>query len=188
VNDELDRKFPWQTVAAAVVVCVGLTAAAYALGVGPLRQRHADAEAAREVLRERRAEGARVAASVAELQRELAGAKAEMERSPLRLQPAVRVNQRLEAIAWLASECGLALDEMRPGTPSDSTHYQTVPIRIVGAGGYAACATFLRRLRVTFGDMGVRTFDASNNAITPTAAPSAMFQAELVWFTEPPRK
>ena len=188
MSDSNGKALPWQPIAAVVAVCLGLTAAAYAFGVAPLLQRRDDAEAARQVLSERREEAARMASAVAELQRELAAAKAEMERSPLRLQPASRVNQRLEAIARLATECGLALDEMRPGAPADSTHYQTVPIRIVGAGGYPSCAKFLRQLRVSFGDMGVRTFDASNNATPGSTVPSALFQAELVWFTDPPRK
>lgn len=188
MNDSTSNTVPWQPIVAVVAVCLGLTAGAYTFGVAPLLQRRDDAEAARQVLSERREEAARMASVVADLQSELSAARAEMERSPLRLQPASRVNQRLEAIARLAADCSLALDEMRPGAPSDSTHYQTVPIRIVGAGGYPSCAKFLRQLRVSFGDMGVRTFDASNNAAPGSTIPSALFQAELVWYTEPPRK
>lgn len=180
--------FPWPWLAAVIGVCLGLTAAAYAFGVAPLLQHRDDSEAARRELGQRRDEATRLASSVADLQRELSEAKAEMERASLRLQPATLVNQRLEAIARLARDCGLALDEMRPGAPADATHYQTVPIRIVGVGAYPACAKFLRQLRITFGDMGVRTFSASNNGSGPSAMPSATLHAELVWFTEPPRK
>ena len=80
------------------------------------------------------------------------------------------VNQRLEAIARLATECGVALDEMHPGVPADSTHYQTVPIRVVGSGRYPACTAFLRKLRGTFGDMGIRSFQASSSGTTPGRA------------------
>jgi Tfp pilus assembly protein PilO len=171
----------------AAVACIGLTVAAYAVGVRPLLARHQHEAAQRELLAERSAAIADGNAALAGLNRELADAKEALARTPLRLQPAALINQRLEAVARLASECGVSLDEMRPGSPADSTHYQTVPIRIVGGGTYPACATFLRKLRRTFGDMGVSTFSAAN--ATPSARTAlASFQAELVWFTETPRK
>ena len=183
---------PWHLWAAVAGACLGLTVAAYALGVGPLLREHERDRALAAELEERRETVARLASSTTDLRRDLAAAQAELERAPLRLQPASRVNQRLEAVARLATESGLALDEVRPGGPVDAAHYQTVPIRIVGFGRYPACATFLRELRQTFGDMGVRTFSASNSAGAAAAAAAgagstALFQAELVWFTELPR-
>ena len=47
-------------------------------------------------------------------------------------------------------------------------------LRIVGGGRYPACAAFLRKLRQTFGDMGVRQFMVSNvSGSVPTATPAA---------------
>ena len=179
--------FPWQMVALAVAACAALTIGAYALGVQPMLEKREHESSQRHELADRRAAASQLAASVADLQRELADARTALERTPLRLQPATLVNQRLEAVAVLANECGVALDEVRPGSAVDSTHYQTVPIRIVGSGRYPACAVFLGKLRKTFGDMGVRQFNAANNAALPEN-PVASFNAELVWFTELPRK
>ncbi len=171
----------------AVAVTAGLTLGAYAVGVRPLL-RHRDQEIAqRKSLDDQRATALQLGSAVAGLQRELAAAKQALAQSPVRLQPAVLVNQRLEAVARLATECGLSLDEVRPGAAVDATHFQTVPIRILGSGRYPACATFLRNLRRTFGDMGVRSFNASST-LAATDAPNAIFQAELVWFTELPHK
>ena len=181
------KPFPWHFGAGVAVVCLGLTFASYALGVGPLLQRRADARAFRETLDARSADARRLDATGADLRRQLADTRTELNRSPLRLQPASLVNQRLEAVARLATECGLALDEMQPGAAVDAAHYQTVPIRILGVGDYPACARFLRKLRGTFADMGVRTFTAANQG-GATATPHAVFQAELNWFTELPRK
>ena len=179
--------FPWQMAALAAAACAGLTIAAYAVGVRPmLEQRQHEAEQ-RLALKERRETSSELAATVAELQHDLADARQVLARSPVRLQPATLVNQRLAALAALADECGVQVDEMRPGTPADSTHYQTFPIRIVGTGSYPNYAKFLRNLRKTFGDMGVRSFNATN-LIGPSANPTAAFQAELIWFTELPRK
>jgi Tfp pilus assembly protein PilO len=187
MNRTSTNRFPWPYGAGVAVVCLGLTVVSYAVGVGPLLQRRADARALRESLDGRSAEARQLAASVADLRRELADARTELNRMPLRLKPAALINQRLEAVARLATESGLALDEMQPGAAADAAHYQTVPIRILGVGDYPACVRFLRRLRETFADMGVRTFTAANRG-GATAAPNAVFQAELAWFTELPRK
>jgi Tfp pilus assembly protein PilO len=181
------NQFPWQLVTIAAGACLGLTVAAYALGVQPLIERQRRDDALREQLQEQRQTASDKASSLADLQRQLADAKLVLAKTPLRLQPAVLINQRLEAVARLATECGVALDEMRPGAPSDSAHYQTVPIRIVGNGRYPACTTFLRKLRANFGDMGVRSFQTASAGNQP-AEPTALFQAELVWYTQPPRK
>jgi Tfp pilus assembly protein PilO len=171
----------------AVAACAGLTLGAYAIGVRPLLEQRERETLQHDLLQDRRATASQLGATVSDLQRELADAKTALERTTLRLQPATLVNQRLEAVAQLANDAGVALDEMRPGAAVDSTHYQTVPIRIVGSGRYPACTTFLRKLRGTFGDMGIRSFQTGSSGSTP-AQPTALFQAELVWYTELPRK
>jgi Tfp pilus assembly protein PilO len=179
--------FPWQLCAAAAVACAALTVGAYAIGVRPLLEERAHEAEQRQTLDERRGTASDLATALADVQRDLERAKQELAQTPVRLQPATLVNQRLAAIARVATDCQVALDEMRPGSAADSTHFQTVPIRIVGSGRYPACARFLRELRRTFGDMGVRKFTTTNT--TPAALePTAAFQAELVWFTELPRK
>jgi Tfp pilus assembly protein PilO len=170
-------------------VCVALTAAAYAAGVRPMMDRQARQSALRETLNDRRATASRLAGEAIDLQREVNAGKETLAKSPVRLQPAALINQRLAAIARLATDCGLSLDEVRPGSAADSTHFQTVPVRIAGGGRYPACAAFLRKLRQNYGDMGVRQFTVANvGGSVPSATPAASFQAELVWFTELPRK
>jgi Tfp pilus assembly protein PilO len=189
MSDAHPKSYPWQMIAIAAGACLGLTVAAYALGVRPLMDRQTQEFARRETLKDRRATASRLAGEAADLQREVNAGKDLLARSPVRLQPAALINQRLAAVTRLATDCGLSLDEVRPGNAVDSTHFQTVPIRIVGGGRYPACATFLRNLRQTFGDMGVRQFLVSNaSGSAPSATPAANFQAELVWFTELPRK
>jgi hypothetical protein len=183
-----DRKaFPWPLFGAAVAACAALTAGAYAIGVRPLLAERDHQVEQRRALDERRATASDLGATLAAVQRDLEQAKRELEQTPVRLQPAALVNQRLAAIAAVATDCGVALDEMRPGSPADAAHFQTVPIRVVGSGRYPDCAKFLRKLREKFGDMGVRTFTATNSTPTQVDA-TAVFSAELVWFTELPRK
>jgi Tfp pilus assembly protein PilO len=185
---EQPKRFPWQIAAVAAGVCLGASVAAYALGAQPL-VRHRQAEAARAAeLHERRDRAGQLGAELSALQRQLDDARQALARTPLRLQPATLVNQRVEAITRLATDCNVALDEMRPGPPVDSTHYQTVAIRIVGRGRYPAFTTFLRKLRATFGDVGVRSFSASSDPRAQADSATAVFQAELIWYTELPRK
>ena len=179
--------FPWKPAGVAAGACLGLTVLAYAVGVQPLLETRQHAAAQEGQLEERRATASELTATVTDLQRDLGKAKLDLARTPLRLQPAALINQRLEAVAQLAGECGVALDEMRPGAAADSPHYQTVPIRIVGSGRYPACTAFLRKLRGTFGDMGIRSFQTGNSGASP-AKPTALFQADLVWYTELPHK
>jgi Tfp pilus assembly protein PilO len=184
---EQSKRFPWQFASVAAGVCVGLTVAAYALGVQPILHGRQNDAAAREELRERRERASQLGTEFAALQRQLEDAKQVLARTPVRLQPATLVNQRLAAIARLATDCGVALDEMHPGGAIDSTHFQTVAIRIAGRGRYPACTTFLRKLRGTFGDVGIRSFQAGSDP-RAQAEPPAVFQAELIWYTELPRK
>ena len=189
MSDARAKSYPWQMIAIAAGACLGLTVAAYAMGVRPLVERQARESALRESLKDRRATASRVAGELVDLQREVNSGKEILARSPVRLQPATLINQRLAAVARLATDCGLSLDEVRPGNAVDATHFQTVPIRIVGRGRYPACAAFLRNLRQTFGDMGVRQFMVTNpGGANPSPTPAATFQAELTWFTELPRK
>jgi Tfp pilus assembly protein PilO len=187
VSEQQPKQFPWKPAGVAAGACLGLTVLAYLVGVQPLLETRRHAAEQQEQLEAREATAEQLTATLVDLQRDLGKAKLDLARTPLRLQPASLVNQRLEAVAQLAGECGVALDEMRPGTAVDSPHYQTVPIRIVGSGRYPACTKFLRKLRHAFGDMGMRTFNATN-AAAAAAEPNAVFQAELVWFTELPRK
>jgi Tfp pilus assembly protein PilO len=192
MNDEIKnnnasaKPFPWQLAAVALAACGGLSTAAYVFGVQPLLDGRAQEAAQRQLLEERQASATQLSNTLADLHRQLAGAKEQLERTPVRLQPASLINQRLEAVARLATDCHVSLDEMRPGSAADATHFQTVAIRIVGSGKYPACATFLKKHRETFGDMGVRTFTANNTA-AGSENPVAIFNAELVWFTELPR-
>jgi Tfp pilus assembly protein PilO len=184
-NNAPAKPFPWQLAAIALTACGGLSMAAYVFGVQPLVDGRAQESAQLATLEERQASATQLSNSLGDLHRQLAAAKEQLERTPVRLQPASLINQRLEAVARLATDCQVTNDEMRPGSPADATHFQTVPIRIVGSGKYPACATFLKKLRETFGDMGVRTFSASNTA-AGSENPSAILNAELVWFTELP--
>lgn len=177
----------WRIYAAGVLVCAGLSAAAYFFGVEPaLAQREASAVSAAE-LDARRQRATDLAESLGSIRRTLAQTTREVEALPLRLEPAGNINHRLARIADLADELGLGLDEVQPDVPVDGSHYQTVPIRIGGSGTYPACADFLHRLRTHFPDVSVRSFEITNPQPS-REHPTATFRVELVWYTAPVKK
>lgn len=163
------------------VVCAALAAGAYLFGVRPAMARH-EVQASRQFeLRAARQKAAGLLGQRNNAQNQLIAADEALRNQTLRLQPASTVNQRLAALTEMATrECGLTIDEMRPGAPADGADSQTVPILIAGSGTYPNCAKFLHRLRKTFPDTAVRSFETTNNSASPDV-PSATFQFELTW-------
>ena len=86
------NRFQWQFVAIAAGVCLGLSVAAYALGVQPLLERRAADALKHTELQERRQNASQLSASLADVQHQLATAKQALAKTSLRLQPAVLVN------------------------------------------------------------------------------------------------
>jgi Tfp pilus assembly protein PilO len=181
------KHFPWHLAGIAGAICLGMTLAAYAVGVQPLLKRRQQEAAQQQALRDHGASASQLSDELTALLKELTETKQALTRTSLRLQPASLINQRLESLARLATDCGVSIDEMRPGVAADAAHYQTVPVRIVGSGKYPAVVSFTRNLRKSFGDIGVQSFIIASDNANPNV-PLAKFQADLVWYTELPRK
>ncbi len=165
------------------VAIVLLTLGSYGLCFRPLQRRQAERIERQAQLSELRQTAFRHSSALVALNRQLATARKDLESAPLRLQPATRINQRLDELARLAHDCGLALNEIQPGAATTYADYQTVAIRISGSGTYPAVASFLHTIRQSFPDTGVRSFDSANTS--PADGKSATFRFDLLWFTTP---
>jgi Tfp pilus assembly protein PilO len=177
----------WRIYAVAAVVAGGLTAGAYELGVQPLLESHAEERGRIAELESRHHKAAELSEGLHDWERRLTNAKEALSQTPLRLQPAALVNQRLALVTHLASDSGLTIDEVLPGAPVDGALYQTVPIVLIGNGPYPACAAFLHELRERFPDTGIDSFESANKDPKPEQT-SGSFRFELTWFTAPPLK
>ena len=174
---------PWRIYLGGAVVCAGLSAGAYAVGVRPAARRHAADVARQAELRAARQKASNLAGQLNTARAELARVNDAIASGSLRLQPVTEINQRLSRLTQLAESIRpvkLTIDEMRPGTVSEGPDYKTVPILIAGNGTYPACATFLHELRKSFPDMAVISFDTTSNGASPDS-PAATFQFELAW-------
>ena len=170
----------WRIYVCGAVVCVALTAGAYAVGVRPAVRRHAEQVARQADLRARKQKAAALANELQSARSQLAAVNDALRSRSLRLQPASRVNDRISDLTKLTEGSGLTIDEMRPGVIAEGRDYKTVAILVAGNGTYPACATFLHRLREKFPDMAVRSFETTNNSTSPDA-PAATFQFDLTW-------
>ena len=174
----------WPIYAATAAACAAITAAAYLAAVRPAlehrqQQRQLDSE-----LAARREKSAELAAGLAEARRHLQSVHQALADSRMQLQPAALVNDRLERLADLANQCGLAIDEVQPGGVTDAPHFQVVSIKLAGTGAYPACTKFLHLLHDSFPDTGVRSLETSNNSPNPLR-PVVSFRLELTWYAAP---
>src|SRR4051812_11888621 len=185
--DPAQRKKFMQVVAWSVAVCLGISAAGYFLGIAPAIAHVSERNADLAELANRQQQAVQAKKDLITTRKRIEEARKEVEELPLRLEPATVVNSRLNRVAEAASAAGVTLNEMQPQTAVDSQHYQTVPIRVTGAGSYPAVAAFLHTLRTQFPDTAVVLIDAQN----PSPGKEnnvATFRLDLEWHTTPVRK
>ena len=170
----------WRIYLAGAAVCAAMSTGVYVFGVRPAARKHHEAQERHQQSNERRRQAATLAGQLNTTRTQLAAVNEALHRQTLRLEPSNRLNHRLSRLNELAEASGLTVDEMRSSPAAQGQDYQTLPILIAGNGTYPACARFLHRLRVTFPDMAVRSFETTNNSASPDA-PAATFQFDLAW-------
>jgi Tfp pilus assembly protein PilO len=173
----------WKIYAAAAAACAGWSVGAWFFFVSPALAASQQQAALRQELASHRQEAASLAARVALARKDLASARQALEASPVKLEAPDAINHRVERVTALASGCGLSIDEVRPGAPSESPHFAVVPIHVAGSGAYPACAMFLHHLHQAFPDMAVRSLEAHNPA-AGAPAPSLAVTLELIWYAK----
>ena len=171
---------PWPIYVAGAVVCAAMACGVYLFGVRPAARKHHDFYARKQQVMDRRRHATHLAGQLNATRVQLSAVNEALVRQTLRLEPSHTLNHRLSRLNELAETSGLTIDEMRSGQAEDGGDYQTLPILIAGNGTYPACARFLHKLRTTFPDMAVRSFETNNNTSSPDT-PAATFQFDLAW-------
>lgn len=174
----------WKVDAIGLAALAGLTAAAYFLGAAPLLERHAAFDQQQAELASARQKSVETAAALAAMQEESARVQQRFAASPLRLQAAGLINQRLALVTELAAETGAVLDDLQPGKTADGAEYGSLGIRVGGTGSYATFTALLRRLRERCPDVGITSFEVAASPTVEQEA-TAKFNFEIVWYTEP---
>ncbi len=170
----------WRVYLAGATVCAAMSCGVYVFGVRPAARKHHDFYARKQQVLDRRRQASHLAGQLNATRLQLSAVNDALVRHTLRLEPSHTLNHRLSRLNELAEASGLTIDEMRSGQAEDGGDYQTLPILIAGNGTYPACAKFLHKLRTTFPDMAVRSFETNNNSSSPDT-PAATFQFDLGW-------
>jgi Tfp pilus assembly protein PilO len=174
---------PWHLDVVGTVLAVGVTVAAYFLGIRPLvesRSRLTERGRQLEVL-ERQATA---------LEKVLAGRRRRLETvdralasDSLRLRPVSDLNRRLAEVSALATDCGFQIADCQTGTVAAGAHYGALPITLDGRGTYRTCTQFLNRLREAFPDTSVSTLDLTATHGDPCG--TGAFRVGLRWYAMP---
>lgn len=99
----------------------------------------------------------------------------------IQLDSAGNVNQRIAKLADLAERLGLAMNEVMPGQAARAGPYDAVPVSLLVSGKYPTCVAFLRKLKETFPDTSVDSFELSSKS--GKSSGTAEFRLKLLWYT-----
>ena len=168
------------------VLCIALTVVAYFIGLRPpIRQRSESLLQEAQANRQRR--------RTSELDRTLRDAKARLQavqqsiaETPLQLKREEHMISHLAALAGLASESHLEIEETQLGETVDTSRCKMTPIQISAEGDQAACALFLHRLSQNFPDTAVFAMEIS--AATKQPDSPVNFQVDLIWRFAPDQR
>jgi Tfp pilus assembly protein PilO len=168
---------------AGLAVLAGLTILFYFAALKPLLDRQRiEVSQARE-LEIQHAKADQLSQSLLSAREHLAMIQSAVADSPQKLEPVRALNDRLARITALATARGLDIADIRPGAVAASVHYTTVPISLVGAGGFPNCVRYLHQLHEQFGDTTVTALKLSGTPEDPNTPPA--FQFELRWYAAP---
>jgi Tfp pilus assembly protein PilO len=173
----------WQIDAAAVGLCMLLSAGAYFAAIGPMLSSRDDRSAREASLVETKDQATRMVADARLIRAQLNHAQIALAKIEIPLQSATAVNQRLAELTALAGECGLEVQAVQPGAILSSQRYALLPIQVSGTGTYRTCTKFLHRLGEKFPDTAMRAFELSANPAEP--ATPASFNFQLSWYVQP---
>ncbi len=172
----------WRIDAVGVSVCLLITGLAYLTLVRPVWLVQEESGRLAPLLSQKQETVRAARASLVELRKSLEDTRLELEDLPLRLESATQVNSRLAKLADLASQAGLELHQMLPEKTRRGERYNTVPIKLSGAGDYRKVTRFMRDIHENFADIAIEGFDLSSG---DTVRGRASFDLGLAWYTVP---
>ena len=175
--------FCWPVDAWGAGAVVALTLVAYFVGLAPMQQRRADVQERRRELTQKSVQSNELAGQARLLGGRAANLRRELEQNALRLQPINQLNQRLAEVTAAAAECGLDVNDIRPGVSISGARHTLVPIDLAGSGSYRNCVEFLHRFHGKFADSGVASFELTRNPVDPSAPTT--FHFNIIWYVEP---
>ena len=166
-----------------VAVLAGITLAFIFGMVAPLamRERQAAARAEAATRQEQRANA--VNASIREATVALDQVRTKLADAPLQLRTISALNERVASLVTIASDCGLVVQDVRPGDVGKTRKFASVPIRLAGQGSYPNVTRFLQRLHADLPDVGVGNLKMTG--APEDAAIAARYELDVRWIALP---
>lgn len=168
---------------AGVGVMLALSAAFYFLALEPLLDRQQVRQDQNAQLADKRRQASKINSQLAYTRSRVASVRDLAGRSAIQLRHARQLNSRTAELMKAADACGLQVHEIHPRPVINRDRFDVIPIQLVGAGGYGACARFMHELHETFLDTGINAFDLSGNPQKPEEP--AVFNFTIWWHIAP---
>lgn len=160
----------------------GLLTLAFVFGlVAPLGVRESLYAARVQAAAEEAQRTTALAGDIRSVNEQINGLRSRIAASPLTIRPPDALNERLAGLVALADECGLSVQDLKPGDGVRVRRYYVLPVHLAGQGRYPDTTRFLRLLHERLPDVGLRSFKLS---ATPDAG--ARCELDLRWYASPP--
>lgn len=164
--------------AGASALCLGLLAAGWAFGIGPLMSDSNQATTVLEQAEQAESEANEVKGKLDSLTAELATVQAQLDEQPVSLQSASQINPLLSELANWSEQHGLSITRTSAERRESLTYYDYVPIEIAGEGSYAELLSFFKKLHRERGDLGLVSFAVKR---MPNGS-GVSFEMDLAWY------
>jgi len=160
------------------VLCAGLLAAGWFLGIGPLMSETQQSATITDRYEQAQQQTRDSKDRIKQLASRLERVKARLDQQPVNLEPASAINPLLADLARWSDEHKLSMTRTQPGRPIALAYYDYVPISLAGEGTYPDLLGFMRSLNEARGDLGVVSFDVKRMG----AEGGVVFELELAWY------
>jgi Tfp pilus assembly protein PilO len=173
----------WPIHATGLVLCLLITGVTYHLCLRIPVNRYLGMELQRYELHQASQDSTNLARSMDQLNLQLAKIQREIDAAPVKMRPTSHVNQMLARLGELATERGLIIKSVQPGSLQPGKQYETIPIAFTAAGTYRTCTQFLSDLHEQCPDTVVLSFSLTGNP-TDTAS-TANIHTDMLWYALP---
>lgn len=161
------------------IVCALVAGLIVAAGL-PALSRHSDTVAMRAAVEAAETRLQRTRAQIDESKREMATLTERLGQAAATGSSSATLDRRLLDVSSVATEFGLLVDTVEPGTVTKRADGDVTPLVVSGRGDYPNIVAYLARIRAAAPDLTVETAQ-----VTATAENSCAFRLTLNWFSPP---
>jgi Tfp pilus assembly protein PilO len=162
----------------AIVICVLLLVVGYVFGYAPLMTQSQQETSLLDQAEQAEYEAKQIKQQLDRLADDLKQVQAELDKQPVNLQPASKINPLLAQLADWSEMHGLSITSTNAGRPKALAYYDYVPIKIGGEGSFGELLALFKRMNTDRGDLGLVSFDVNR---MPTGD-GVSFDLDLAWY------